>query len=154
MRWMGVLSLCLCRTSACYCARTELHAGVMDFPIARALEDRLNSADVLARVFPYTSIMDSKEMEEAKLEAWWQEHRLRKRLSIINVIKSREEYECLEQSRQSERRSLIAVTPTPPTTPKPTGKEARRQWGRDLILWKAQLRKWMAWWKREEEFQI
>ena len=90
----------------------------------------------------------------AKVEAGLEEHRLQKRLRIINVTKVRAEYQCFLQSSQSEGFSLMTKTPTPPTTPKPTGKEPKREWESSMTLWKMQLRNWMTWWQHDQEFTI
>ena len=100
------------------------------------------------------SSMDSKETQMAKVEAGLEEHRLQKRLRIINVTKVRAEYQCFLQSSQSKGSSLMTNTPTPPTTPKPTGKEPKREWESSMIRWKMQLRNWMTWWQHDQDFTI
>ena len=90
--------------------------------------------------------MVSKAIEQSKVDAFLEEKPLQKRLQIVNVTKSRDDYGHLLQARACTEYVMPDFAMTPPSTPTVDSKEPKREWERRMITWKHSLKVWAQWW--------
>ena len=92
------------------------------------------------------SRMTRNKIEQARVQAGLEEHRLQKRLRILNVTKAREDYGYLLQARAGKEYTMPKPARTPPSTPTSSIQDSKRDWERTFIAWKHALKCWAEWW--------
>ena len=129
----NVMSRCSCRSRTLSSLITSKILGSMTF---RSIPGSTQP--------PLPSNMARKEQEDALVRAGLEEHRLQKRLRIINITKLRPEYQSVVELNAGLQYTLPADGQHPPETPKPSG-QPKREWEKEMAIWKRDLRSWSQW---------